>query len=262
MINPGDSGLDYSWSRPSVQAIVDGGFRFVCRYLSWDTTGKNLTADEAAAYVAAGIEVCSNWEYTVGAPRNGFDQGVEDAKEAARQHVDVGGPDWAPVYFSVDFDMTDADWPAVADYFRGVAAVIGLPRTGAYGGIKSIRALFDHGLITYGWQTYAWSYGEWDHRAQVRQVQNGMTLDGATVDYNTAQASDIGGWGSGDDMPTWLTQEDWDAMRWRVQALISNQDTVAGGPTVGEPNELARALTAVTTNTAPPPAPELDDTHL
>jgi glycoside hydrolase-like protein len=188
-------GLDFSWGRPSVPAILAGGYTFVLRYLSWSTTGKNLTKAEADSYLAAGIKVCSNWEYYADACLGGYWQGYDDAVEAARQHTACGGPPDAPIYFSVDWDCQDWEYPAVYDYFTGVADVIGRERTAAYGGYDPIRWLYNDSMITYGWQTYAWSGGKWDARAQIRQVQNGITVDGADCDRNEAWAADYGAWG-------------------------------------------------------------------
>ena len=39
-------GVDYAWGRPGPAALKRAGAKFVCRYLSHDTTGKNLTRDE------------------------------------------------------------------------------------------------------------------------------------------------------------------------------------------------------------------------
>ncbi len=188
-------GLDFAWSKPSVDAILAGGYTFVLRYLSYDTTGKNLTRAEADSYRAAGIDVCSNWEYAANAALNGYSQGVKDATVAAKQHAACGGPPDAPIYFSIDFNPTVAQMPTVDAYMRGVASVLGVPRTGAYGGYRTIRHLFDAGLIVWGWQTYAWSAGQWDSRAQLRQAQNGITVGGADCDRNEAHADNFGQWG-------------------------------------------------------------------
>jgi hypothetical protein len=39
-------GVDYSWGRPGVAALKRAGAKFACRYLSHDTSGKNLTVRE------------------------------------------------------------------------------------------------------------------------------------------------------------------------------------------------------------------------
>src|SRR5262245_53924168 len=56
------SGVDYSWARPSPSGLRAAGYTFAVRYFSYDTTGKNLTASEAHALQAAGVDLVSNWE--------------------------------------------------------------------------------------------------------------------------------------------------------------------------------------------------------
>jgi hypothetical protein len=198
-------GIDYAWAHPSPAALAAAGKLFACRYLSHDPA-KNLTAAEAQQLHAAGIATVSNWEASAGAARNGYAQGVADAKAAAEQHEAAGGPADRPIYFSVDFDVPDfatgSDEPAaklgpVAGYFRGVASVIGVARTGAYGGFWAISRLFDAGLIRWGWQTFAWSGGRWDARAQIQQYSNGVTVGGADSDLDRATVADYGQWGVG-----------------------------------------------------------------
>jgi hypothetical protein len=196
-------GVDFAWAHPSIDALHAVGATFVCRYLSRDPT-KNLTAAEASRLHKAGIATVSNWEAEAGAARNGFGQGVRDAKDADAQHKACGGTPDRPIYFSVDFDTRGADPAPVAAYFRGVASIIGVGRCGAYGGYNTIRYLFDAGLIRWGWQTFAWSAGQWDARAQLRQVRNGVSVGGVDSDMNEAHAVDFGQWpaptGRGADM--------------------------------------------------------------
>ncbi|MEV6963782.1 DUF1906 domain-containing protein, partial [Hamadaea sp. NPDC051192] len=189
-------GIDYSWGRPDPSAIVAAGYSFVCRYVSWSTTGKNLTRAEADALRDAGLGIVTNWEYSANEALNGYSAGVENATEAYRQAIACGMPSNRPIYFSVDFDATEAQQSAINSYFDGVASVLGRSRVGAYGGYYVIKRLFDAGKITWGWQTYAWSGGSWDSRAQLRQVQNGITVDGADCDRNEARAADFGQWGA------------------------------------------------------------------
>lgn len=189
-------GVDYSWARPDVNCMYDKGRRFACRYLSYDYTGKNLTAAEATELQAGGFAIVSNWENDAGDAKLGYNAGIEYAQEANRQHLNCGGPVEAPIYFSVDWDaqMSDLAGP-IAEYYKGIASVLGLNRVGAYGGYEVIDYLFDHKLITYGWQTYAWSEGRWDSRAQLRQYLNSQTLCGGSVDFDQAMTADYGQWG-------------------------------------------------------------------
>ena len=190
-------GIDYSWGRPRPSAVVAAGYTFVCRYVSWSTTGKNLTRPEADALRAAGLDIVTNWEYTAAEALDGYSAGVSNAREANRQALACGMPSTRPIYFSVDFDASAAQQPTINAYFDGIASVLGRNRTGAYGGYYVIDRLFDAGKISWGWQTYAWSGGNWDTRAELRQVLNGITVDGADCDRNEARAADFGQWGSG-----------------------------------------------------------------
>ena len=105
-------------------------------------------------------------------------------------------PGGRPIYFAVDFDAQPYQQGTVDAYFQGVASVIGLGRTGAYGGYGLVARSFDDGVISWGWQTYAWSYGNWDARAQLRQTLNGITAagDGDCCDRDEAQTNDYGQW--------------------------------------------------------------------
>lgn len=204
-------GVDEAWERAPSNVLSAGGVKFVVRYLSYDTTGKNLTAAEAKTLSGAGLSIVSNWEYGAQAAKYGYSQGMRDAAEAEKQHLACGAPADRPIYFSVDYDVPDmapaksdpaAKLGPVADYFRGVAMVLGLARTGAYGGYWAISRLFDAGLIKWGWQTYAWSGGRWDGRAQLHQTQNNIVIGGAHVDRDEAEVPDFGQWRVGTPAPT------------------------------------------------------------
>ncbi|KAJ3033762.1 hypothetical protein HDV00_005837 [Rhizophlyctis rosea] len=190
-------GIDYAFDHPPISIIKSAGYSFAVRYLSRSfTTNKNLTPQEAADLHAAGLYVVSNWEYAADAALNGYNQGVQDATQAAQQHTDNGGPADRPIYFSVDFDATSSQMATVLAYFDGIISVLGVNRTGAYGSFAVIKALFDAKKITFGWQTYAWSSYKWDARAQLRQVQNDISVGGVSgcCDRDEAIAADFGQW--------------------------------------------------------------------
>src|SRR5262249_29146963 len=112
-----ERGLDYAWSRPSSpQALRAAGYTFVARYLSYDTTGKNLTAGEARDLFAAGIDVVANWEWGAADALNGFQTGANQARDAAAQAAAAGMPADRPIYFSVDFDAAESQQSAIDNY--------------------------------------------------------------------------------------------------------------------------------------------------
>lgn len=192
-------GIDYV-SGPTPAELKATGVTFVCRYLSYVnslTQVKIMTASETQALSQAGISIVSNYEWYANRALEGFASGVQDAQIAASQHAACGGPNTRPIYFSVDADV---DGSSVAAYFKGVASVIGLSRTGAYGSYRVLEYLFNIGDIAWGWQTYAWSGGAWEPRAHIQQYQNGMTLAGHSVDYDRSIKSDFGQWRIGGTM--------------------------------------------------------------
>lgn len=272
-------GVDYSTSRPGAAALRAAGYTFACRYLaagSKKTAAKALTKTEADGLRAGGIDVVSNWEIAERAALRGHPQGVADAKAAVEKHRACGGPSDRPIYFSVDFDIPDfapsstdprAKLGPAAQYFDGIVSVLGLNRTGVYGGYWAVSRLFDAHLIRWGWQAYAWSsagHGTrantttvnlrgrsywFDTRAQLRQIQNGINVNGADCDKDQAMADDFGQWGfKGDDMPDPLRSDtDFSYLYPRVQA-IAHLDDPADGPEKGKPLALVTAIKEIQAN--------------
>src|SRR5437899_11347243 len=186
-------GLDYV-TGPPIADMKAAGVTFVCRYLSFVnylTQVKLLTPGEAKALSDAGISIVSNYEWYANRALEGAASGVQDAQIAASQHAACGGPSNRPIYFSVDVDVNGEQ---TTDYFKGIASVIGMARTGASGSYRVLQYLFNAGLIAWGWQTYAWSYGAWFPGAHIQQYQNGVSMSGHSVDYNRSIKSDFGQW--------------------------------------------------------------------
>lgn len=196
-------GVDYAWGRPGAAALQRAGVEFVCRYLSHDTTGKNLTPSEARDLSAAGIALVCVWESTADRMRAGRDAGAVDARTAASQAAAAGMPPGRPIYFACDFDASPDDQPAINAYLRGAAAAIGAARVGIYGGYWPVRRALDAGSARWAWQTYAWSGGAWDARAQLQQYSNGRTIAGIDLDYDRSTADDFGQWRIGAPASTW-----------------------------------------------------------
>lgn len=204
-------GVDYAWGRPGAAALKRAGVKFACRYLSHDTTGKNLTRAEAGELSEAGIWLVVVWESSARRPLAGRSAGAADARDAAAQARACGMPGDRPVYFAADWDASPTQQDEINAYLDGAASVLGRDRVGLYAGHGPVKRAFDAEKITYGWQTYAWSGGRWDARAQLQQYSNDHTINGAEVDYDRAVKSDYGQWrvgvspGGEDDMPDYVS---------------------------------------------------------
>jgi len=191
-------GVDYSWGRPNLDSLRAAGVTFACRYLSYDKTGKNLSATEARALLAKGINVVSNWEWGKTDAAAGYNLGVQHARDAAAQHTAFGGPANAPIYFSVDFDAQPVDYNGVARYFDGVASVIGVNRTGVYGGYPIVSQLWSTGRVRFIWQTTAWSGGKKHPNTSIYQYAYGVIIGGGECDVDESYGSNYGQWGGVD----------------------------------------------------------------
>jgi hypothetical protein len=197
-------GVDFANARPSGSRLVSAGKDFVIRYTSPDTSSnpnKNLDPSEVTNYRNAGLDIGLVWETTENRATQGHSAGVADAQAAEEVRRARGFPSSVAQYM-VAQDVFGITGPQVVAYFQGVADVIGLARTGAYGGYDIIKYLFDHQLITFGWQTYAWSSGRWDSRAQVQQYHNGVTVAGVTVDLDRAMVANWGQWSADNTNPS------------------------------------------------------------
>lgn len=203
-------GVDYGWGRPGASALKRAGAKFACRYLSHDTSGKNLTRGEADDLSGAGIWLVVVWESAAKRPLDGRSAGVADARDAAAQAKACGMPDDRPIYFAADWDASAGQQDEIDAYLDGAASVLGRGRVGLYAGHGPVKRAFDAKKIAYGWQTYAWSGGAWDARAQLRQYSNDHEINGVGVDYDRAVKSDYGQWRvgvspEGDDMPDYVS---------------------------------------------------------
>jgi hypothetical protein len=217
-------GWDYSWYNPADSTLTSNGVQFVCRYLSYDTTGKNIDAAEYTHLHGLGISVVLNWEYNTQAPKSGYSQGVSDATKAESLRQSIGAPANAPIYFSVDFDASPGDQTAIDQYLAGAASVIGHSRVGVYGSYYVVERCYASGSASWFWQTYAWSGGSISSHAHIHQFNNGIQSGNADEDH---------------------------ALKPEYGQI--KPDGTVGSPTTGAFNMSATAHMSVSTGAPPPP---------
>lgn len=194
-------GVDFSAARPPATCLRSAGKAFVCRYFGPGGSWKHATSAEIASYKAAGIAVVVGAEGYADDALRGYSEGAGHAREAHNHLVSVGVGSSTPIYFAVDFDMQDHQWPAVSSYLDGCASVIGRGRVGIYGGWRAVfTAAFNH-KAAWGWQTYAWSGGKWSSAAQIQQYHNGVTVCGGDCDLDRAMVANYGQWPAGPTPP-------------------------------------------------------------
>lgn len=212
--------IDYAAAQIPAEHIRAAGYAGVVNYVSLSRPGssfgaKPITRPYAESLSAAGLVIVSNYQY--GKPggtapsdyTRGYAGGIADARTAWQLHTAAGGGQSAPVFFTIDEDISRDTWNNVAlQWFRGINSVLGVQRTGVYGGIDVCDWAAADGVIgnsstrgrRWAWQTRAWS-GDRVHPAAVlyqRVVSTasnpGPLVGGLEVDVNDVLAADVGQW--------------------------------------------------------------------
>ena len=212
--------IDFSMRQIPAEHIRAAGYHGVINYVSLSRPGssfgaKPITRPYAEQLTAAGLMIVSNYQY--GKPggtatsdfKRGFDGGVADARTASKLHTAAGGGQSAPIFFTIDEDINHDTWNTVAlKWFRGINSVLGVQRTGVYGGIDVCKWAAADGVIgtsrtpghRWAWQTKAWSHGQIDPAAVLYQrvvstaSNPGPVVGGLEVDVNDVLAEDCGQW--------------------------------------------------------------------
>jgi len=212
--------IDYAMRQIPAEHIRAAGYSGVINYVSLSRPGssfgaKPITRPYAESLTAAGLVIVSNYQY--GKPggtapsdfTRGFAGGIADARTAWQLHTAAGGGQSAPIFFSVDDDIDRNTWNTVAlQWFRGINSVLGVQRTGVYGGIDVCQWAGADGVIgasrtpgrRWSWQTRAWSGNRIDPAAVLYQrvvstaSNPGPLVGGIEVDVNDVLAQDCGQW--------------------------------------------------------------------
>lgn len=187
-------GVDYAESSPDPNGLYTAGKRFAVRYGGPGGDWKHLTSSEAVALDAAGLAIVANAEGTADGLLGGWSSGVDWASRGDAHFRSLGMPAGRPIYLSVDFDVTSAQWPRVAEALRGAASVIGANRVGVYGSHDVMRWARRDWVAAWFWQTYAWSNGVWATGNHIEQYRNGVIVAGGQVDLCRAMMANYGQW--------------------------------------------------------------------
>src|ERR1700727_2651254 len=212
--------IDFAMRQIPAQDIRAAGHSGVINYASLSRPGspfgaKPITRAYADSLPAAGLAIVSNYKYGEpggSAPSDftrGFAGGVSDARTAWQLHTAAGGGQSAPIFFTIDDDINHDTWNSVAlQWFRGINSVLGVQRTGIYGGISACQWAAADGVIgnsrtpghRWAWQTRSWSHGQVDPAAVLYQrivrtpSTPGPVVGGLEVDVSDALAQDCGQW--------------------------------------------------------------------
>jgi hypothetical protein len=185
-------GIDYT-NRIPATAIKAAGYHDVFRYLGdpnvWP---KAMTQAEATDLRSNGITVHLNYEQAADFMLGGYSAGKSFAGEARKWATWLGFPTDATIYYSADFDVSDAQVNEVMAFLQGAENVEGSKsKVGIYGGYKIVSTAINQGYG--GWQASAWSGGQYDTRALALQFGT-VTVNGVQCDLNAMNPNyNVGG---------------------------------------------------------------------
>jgi hypothetical protein len=97
-----------------------------------------------------------------------------------------------PVYFACDFDATPGQQAAIDDCLRGCASVLGIERTGIYGGYWIVSRCAANGTAKWFAQTSAWSGGQWFAGNHLEQYDYNVYINNTNVDAVRAMQANYG----------------------------------------------------------------------
>ncbi|WP_431972592.1 DUF4185 domain-containing protein [Nocardia sp. bgisy134] len=211
--------VDHAAARPGARAVKADGYHGAVRYLvdspERGLVNKKLTPEEAAGYLELDMPLVSNWQkgkHETADWRRGFDGGVADAKAADAWHKHCGGPPEAPIFFSIDDDLSLSEWNSLAShYLRGAASVLGKQRVGAYCKYLACDWAVEDDVVgtcrdgsgkRYLWQPNTWlgsrPLGTISEHACLFQrlihPRDDIKVAGINVDVNDTLTEDFGQW--------------------------------------------------------------------
>lgn len=116
-VQPGEKGVDFSYSKPPPQLLIDLGITFVAGYSSYNTTGKNC--DNPSIYIDAGLTYIDLWEVSQTSTNGGYNVGAQHGLDAAKSAQRKGVPPGVAIVACNDTNTTPANIGAQNAYMDG-----------------------------------------------------------------------------------------------------------------------------------------------
>lgn len=189
-------GVDYSWDKDKANGawfdqLKAAGVSFIVRYLPYPAK-KGLTKGEYELARARGIDVVLNHERDGKSWRGGHSAGIDDAHDAEGERAALGIPA-APIYFSIDEDLTAGQYGTADAWLDGCASVVGRGRVGVYGPRAYVEHALSSGKATFGWVAVGWRYGKgMSPLAHIDQYAHDKNFRGVAIDQNRATKDQFG----------------------------------------------------------------------
>jgi hypothetical protein len=146
-------------SASAAKKLKGNGISFVGRYLVPTTMSKSLKADEIKGLRDAGLAILLCWEIGASDVKGGAERGKSDGARAKELALSLGVPAGTAIYFAVDYEAVQAEFPTIEAYIRAAGEACYPYAAGMYCHAALADYLGSKGACKYFWQCCAWSYG-------------------------------------------------------------------------------------------------------
>lgn len=157
-------------TRENAAALASCGISFVGRYLvqnSGETAWKALTKTEADAIQESGLGIVLLWETTATRASKGESAGEQDGRIAKNLATAMGIPTSCAIYFCVDYNAEEKDYPLIESYLYSAKHYVAPYRCGVYGKADLINSVKADCYM----QCVAWSGGVLSKKANIYQYE-------------------------------------------------------------------------------------------
>lgn len=221
MVNPGELGVDFSFTKPPPALLLTKGYTYVVGYLTEPPSDVGKRLLNPLDYVNAGLGVLLVWEQSATEANKGYDEGRRDGADARRDASALGYPVHIPILAACDTNTTAANAQTQVAYMKGFHETCGT--MGIYGDVDILRATTGYWSI--GWLPNAWSWSGSSRADAVAKGRaagvhvyqsTGFYIDGLyPVDPNRADIA-FPAWGREDEEVKDIMFQDGSGTIWRL----------------------------------------------
>lgn len=178
----------------TAKALHNYGYDVAIRYLVPSKYSNHLSKNEAQIITDAQMKIATVYETTGTTPKQGYSQGVIDAKSALACATELNIPIGACIYFAVDYQpISSDDMYNISNYFIGISSIITAYKIGVYGCYDVVEWLHRQNICSCYWQCLAWSFSKISEFANMYQKTSGKIVGGVNIDMDDV-FDDVGLW--------------------------------------------------------------------